>query len=275
MWRGTSTPPAADAFTLDGPARFWLTGGRVDGTWATVNFGSRTEQVLAMAEREPPNQPRMCMEFWNGWFDHWGEPHHVRGAEGASGAAGELRTMLKRGMSVNFYMAHGGSNPGLLAGANTGPHGELQPTTSYDYDAPGTLVPRTAVPVHGPVESIHPPAFEDMGLERSIQVLTSRVELTRRDGDQLWPLRFHDLHDRAYVFLDGQYAGVADRNAAVPGAAAGRAVDYGGSAGGSAIPGDNSDALVGEAAVSVNPSHLIDVLLPSGEQSACGGCSPT
>src|SRR5699024_12581316 len=64
--------------TSDGPARMWLTGGTVDGALVTVNFGSRTLEVLAMAERELPDQPQMCMEFWIGWFDHWGEHLHER-----------------------------------------------------------------------------------------------------------------------------------------------------------------------------------------------------
>lgn len=125
--------------TSDGPGRAWLTGGTVEGALATVNFGSRTAEVLEMARRELPDQPYMCMEFWNGWFDHWGEQHHAREA---SDAAAELERMLAEGMSVNFYMAHGGTNLGLTAGANV--DGALQPTvTSYDYDAPiaedGTL----------------------------------------------------------------------------------------------------------------------------------------
>ncbi|MCS6711671.1 beta-galactosidase [Brachybacterium sp. EF45031] len=128
--------------TSDGPARMWLSGGTVEGALATLNFGSRTEQVLEMAAQELPDQPQMCMEFWNGWFDHWGEEHHTRSADSA---AAELETMLSRGMSVNFYMAHGGSNFALWAGANH--DGVLQPTTtSYDYDAPiaedGTLTPK-------------------------------------------------------------------------------------------------------------------------------------
>ena len=128
--------------TSDGPGRMWLSGGTVDGALATVNFGSRTDEVLDMLRRELPGQPYMCMEFWNGWFDHWGERHHTRDA---SDAAGELDRMLAAGMSVNFYMAHGGTNIGLTAGANH--DGVLQPTTtSYDYDAPiaedGTLTPK-------------------------------------------------------------------------------------------------------------------------------------
>ncbi|UEJ81897.1 beta-galactosidase [Brachybacterium halotolerans subsp. kimchii] len=118
--------------TSDGPARMWLTAGTIDGALPTINFGSRTRDVLEMAQRELPAQPLMCMEFWNGWFDHWGEEHHSRDA---GSAAAELEDMLAAGMSVNFYMALGGTNFGLTAGANH--DGVLQPTTtSYDYDAP-------------------------------------------------------------------------------------------------------------------------------------------
>jgi beta-galactosidase len=79
-----------------------------------------------------PDGPPVCMEFWNGWFDHWGVPHHTRDAADAARA---LEEMLAAGASVNLYMAHGGTNFGLLNGANL-TDGRLQPTvTSYDYDA--------------------------------------------------------------------------------------------------------------------------------------------
>ncbi|MGQ4561315.1 glycoside hydrolase family 35 protein [Dermabacteraceae bacterium P7054] len=128
--------------TSDGPGRGWLSGGTVDGALATINFGSRAREYVTMAETELPGQPLMCMEFWNGWFDHWGEQHTTRSPESA---AAELADMLDAGMSVNFYMAHGGSNTQLYAGANH--NGTLQPTvTSYDYDAPiaenGALTPK-------------------------------------------------------------------------------------------------------------------------------------
>lgn len=126
--------------TSDGAGRRWLTGGTVDGALATVNYGSRTAEVLQMARRELPDQPLMCMEFWIGWFDHWGEEHHTRDPRSA---ADELDQMLDAGMSVNLYMAHGGTNLDLGAGANA-ESGVRQPTTtSYDYHAPiaedGTL----------------------------------------------------------------------------------------------------------------------------------------
>ncbi|WP_078887708.1 glycoside hydrolase family 35 protein [Streptomyces sp. NRRL S-118] len=124
-------------FTSDGPEDHMLTGGSVPGVLATVNFGSRACEAFGVLRRHRPRGPLMCMEFWCGWFDHWGDGHAVRDAEDA---AAVLREILECGASVNVYMAHGGSNFGGWAGANrSGPlhDGPLEPTvTSYDYDAP-------------------------------------------------------------------------------------------------------------------------------------------
>ncbi|MDY0812643.1 glycoside hydrolase family 35 protein [Kitasatospora purpeofusca] len=131
--RGIDVP----LFTSDGPEDFFLTGGTLAGHLATVNFGSRATEAFAELRRHRPQDPPVCMEFWNGWFDHWGEPHTTRAAEDAAGA---LREILEAGGSVNLYMAHGGTNFGTWAGANTADPrtGQgYQPTvTSYDYDAP-------------------------------------------------------------------------------------------------------------------------------------------
>lgn len=128
MARGIDVP----LFTSDGADDHWLTGGTVIGALATVNFGSRPEEAFTTLRRHRPDDDPFCMEFWNGWFDHWGEPHHTRDA---ADAADVLDRMLSAGASVNFYMAHGGTNFGCWAGAN---HDDgYQPTvTSYDYDAP-------------------------------------------------------------------------------------------------------------------------------------------
>lgn len=125
-------------FTSDGPEDHMLTGGSIPGILATANFGSGARAGFATLRRHRPKGPLMCMEFWCGWFDHWGAEHVVRGAEDAAGA---LREILECGASVNLYMAHGGTNFAGWAGANRGGgslhDGELQPdVTSYDYDAP-------------------------------------------------------------------------------------------------------------------------------------------
>ncbi|MCX5139613.1 beta-galactosidase family protein [Streptomyces sp. NBC_00338] len=124
-------------FTSDGPEDHMLTGGSVPGLLATANFGSGAHEAFRVLRRHQPAGPLMCMEFWCGWFEHWGAPPVVRDPAQAAGA---LREILECGASVNIYMAHGGTNFGGWAGANrAGPlqDQELQPTvTSYDYDAP-------------------------------------------------------------------------------------------------------------------------------------------
>ncbi|MFF9348566.1 beta-galactosidase family protein [Streptomyces sp. NPDC014734] len=124
-------------FTSDGPEDHMLTGGSVPGLLATANFGSGAREAFEVLRRHQPRGPLMCMEFWCGWFEHWGAEPVARGPEQATGA---LREILECGASVNVYMAHGGTNFGGWAGANRS--GALQdedflPTvTSYDYDAP-------------------------------------------------------------------------------------------------------------------------------------------
>uniref|UniRef100_A0AAU2K191 Beta-galactosidase n=1 Tax=Streptomyces sp. NBC_00049 TaxID=2903617 RepID=A0AAU2K191_9ACTN len=131
--RGIEVP----LFTSDGPEAHMLTGGTLPGVLATVNFGSDPEGAFATLAEHRPQDPPFCMEYWNGWFDHWGERHTTRDA---ADAADVLERMLAAGASVNVYMAHGGTNFGTWAGANRGGPGHdgaYGPTvTSYDYDAP-------------------------------------------------------------------------------------------------------------------------------------------
>ncbi|MFI6122918.1 beta-galactosidase family protein [Streptomyces sp. NPDC051064] len=131
--RGIDVP----LFTSDGPDDFFLTGGTVPGRLATVNFGSRATEAFAGLKRLRPDDPAMCMEFWCGWFDHWGAEHVIRDAKDAADSLAEI---LAAGASVNLYMAHGGTNFSTWAGANTEDPatgaGYLPTVTSYDYDAP-------------------------------------------------------------------------------------------------------------------------------------------
>ncbi len=124
-------------FTSDGPEDHMLSGGSVPGVLTTVNFGSHAREAFETLRRHRPYGPLMCMEFWCGWFDHWGGEHVVRDPEDAAAA---LREILECGASVNVYMAHGGTNFAGWAGANRGGalhDGSLEPdVTSYDYDAP-------------------------------------------------------------------------------------------------------------------------------------------
>lgn len=117
--------------TSDGPTHDMLHGGTIDGVLATANFGSRVEEAFDYLSKFRPDSPLMCMEFWIGWFDAWGNEKHMTGD--LEMAVRELDKMLELG-NVNFYMFEGGTNFGFMNGANYYDH--LTPdVTSYDYDA--------------------------------------------------------------------------------------------------------------------------------------------
>lgn len=118
-------------FTADGTEKYMLNGGLTDGVFATANFGSDPEGNFDALDTRRPNQPHFCMEYWCGWFDHWGERPHKRDAEDI---VAPLKRMRERGEHFNIYMFHGGTNFGFMNGAN---YADIyQPTvTSYDYGA--------------------------------------------------------------------------------------------------------------------------------------------
>jgi beta-galactosidase len=67
-------------FTSDGPTDLMLESGTLPDVFKTVNFGSKPDEAFNKLLEYQKDKPLMCMEFWNGWFDHWGENHHARDA---------------------------------------------------------------------------------------------------------------------------------------------------------------------------------------------------
>lgn len=115
-------------FTSDGNCHDMLSGGTLPHILTTLNFGSHATGAFNLLEKFKPNDPKTCMEFWCGWFDHWGEIHHHRNANSVSK---EIKKIIDLGANINIYMFHGGTNFNFWAGANYG-H-KYQPTvTSYD-----------------------------------------------------------------------------------------------------------------------------------------------
>jgi beta-galactosidase len=120
-------------FTSDGDANK-LADGTLPDVLSVINFGARdsAEKKFAVFDKFRQNVPRMCGEFWVGWFDSWGEKHQTVAAQKA---ADELEWMLSRGISVSLYMFHGGSTFGFMNGANKSK--VYKPIISgYDYDSP-------------------------------------------------------------------------------------------------------------------------------------------
>jgi hypothetical protein len=60
-----------------------------------------------------PRGPLINSEFYAGWLTHWGEPFQRIDTDAI---VNTLDEMLARNASVNFFMFHGGTNFGFLAG---------------------------------------------------------------------------------------------------------------------------------------------------------------
>ncbi|GLX34572.1 beta-galactosidase [Streptomyces roseochromogenus] len=237
-------------YTADGPTPLMLDGGSLPGELAAATFGSRPDAAAGLLRSRRPDEPFFCAEFWNGWFDHWGEKHHVRPA---ADAAGSVAGILGAGGSLSLYMAHGGTNFGLWAGANHDGD-RLQPTvTSYDSDAPvaehGRLTPkffalRETLAALGGADPTRPVPQDPPLLAPRTLPLTrgaALLEALRATGEPVRapaPLSFEELgqasglvlytatpplppgtyeltvsglHDRAQVFADGVPVAALDR----------------------------------------------------------------
>lgn len=135
-------------FTSDGARDAWLQAGTLPDIFKTVNFAFGAKEAFAKLREYQPDGPLMVMEFWSGWFDHWGEPHHISedGSDSIQRSLETLDEILASGASVNFYMFHGGTNFGFMNGANCDLSPYQADVTSYDYASPisesGDLSPR-------------------------------------------------------------------------------------------------------------------------------------
>ncbi|HEX5152957.1 MAG TPA: beta-galactosidase [Parafilimonas sp.] len=231
-------------FTCDGPSQ--LKNDVRSDIFSVVNFGGNPEESFIYLRNIRSEGPLMCGEFYPGWFDSWGTKHHM-GSTG--GVVKDIKYMLDHKASFSIYMAHGGTSFGLWSGANCPPY--LPQTSSYDYDAPiseagwatdkfyalrnlfsqylqeGETLPE--VPAANPVISI--PAFKTTEVAplflnlpepiNSVQV-KNMEEFNQGYGAILYRtkltadyknvnLNIKDVHDLAYVFLNGKRIALLDR----------------------------------------------------------------
>ena len=133
-------------YTSDGSSISEIAGGTLPDALSVINFGDTDDPAREFANfaKSRQNVPRMVGEYWDGWFDHWGEHHHVTPP---GRCARKLDWMLSQGISVNLYMVHGGTSFGFMSGANFDSF--YQPDiSSYDYDAPLDEAGRTTAKFH-------------------------------------------------------------------------------------------------------------------------------
>ncbi len=235
-------------FTSDGPQDDMLQGGTLPHLLKTANFGSNATEAFKKLREYQPEGPLMCMEFWVGWFDHWGLKHNRRDATDAAQALDEI---LSNDASVNVYMMHGGSNFGFCNGANK--FETYTPTvSSYDYDAPldeqgnptlkfekfrevfakhgaevGPIPERSSGVAFGMAKTLQSAPLLDQ-LDKISTPVLSGAPLSMEDVDQSFgfilyetqifgprpesKIFLQDVRDRAWVYVDGVLLGVVERN---------------------------------------------------------------
>jgi beta-galactosidase len=221
-----------------------LRDGYRDDLFPVVNFGTDPAGSFKALREILPHGPLMCGEFYPGWFDTWGAPHHT----GNTGRyLTDLQYMLSHGNSFSIYMAHGGTTFGLWSGADR----PFKPdTSSYDYDAPISeagwptekfeqtrdlmekyLLPGEAIPEpppRNPVMSFDAtkatqcaPVFSNLSAPISDDTPRSFEDYDQAHGLIVYrttlppglaaPLRAKDVHDYAFLYLDGERVGFMDR----------------------------------------------------------------
>ena len=219
--------------------------GLEDLAW-TMNFGTgaNIDQQFKRLGELRPDAPKMCSEFWSGWFDKWGARHETRPAKAMVEGIDE---MLQKDISFSLYMTHGGTSFGHWAGANS--PGFAPDVTSYDYDAPINeygqatpkfwelrktmekyndgkklaTVPKAPMPIisipefklneYRPIDNIinnvsdgNIKCFEEMNMGWGTMIYTTT--LPEISAPSTMSAEFHDY---AQVFLDGKYIGKVDR----------------------------------------------------------------
>lgn len=233
--------------TSDGGAQYLFESGSVAGALPVVNFGEDPEGQFAALSNFRTGIPLMCGEYWCGWFTHWGDPKW--GSSSIEENARELEWMLSGGKSFNLYMFHGGTNFGWSAGANWD-GGYRADVTSYDYDAPldeagrptekyhrfRSLLARFQTPGSALPEPPPGPALIDLDPIRVTEAVPLLRDLpapirsagvksmescgqshgymlyrTRLRGPRTGTLVLQELHDIAWVYLDGRYLGRLER----------------------------------------------------------------
>jgi beta-galactosidase len=233
-------------FTCDGPSQ--LKNDTRDDLFCVVNFGGGPEGNFRALRAIRPKGPLMCGEYYPGWFDSWGKPHHTGDT---ARLVREIGWMLEHNASFSIYMVHGGTSFGYTAGANCPPFSPQ--STSYDYDAPiseagwdtpkfhalrelflkhlapGETLPE--VPARKPVISLAPFELSEVApLAANLQNLaTARPDeqphcmesydqphglilyRTQLPAGPSGLLRITELHDYALIFLNGQKIATLDR----------------------------------------------------------------
>ncbi len=120
-------------YTLDGIDE--VSRGSVGGALPAVDGSINIEKIeQTVRTYHHGTGPFFIGEWYPGWFDVWGKPFNTVSTKEC---VTQLNTILAHGLSVNMYMAHGGTTRAFMNGANYSKSLPYSPQiSSYDYDAP-------------------------------------------------------------------------------------------------------------------------------------------
>ena len=120
-------------YTEDGIVQLQQNQSHVAGGAIALSNGNAAQ--IEAVRKAFPDVPAMAGEVYPGWLTHWGDAAF----QGTSvDLSATLDAFMRKNLSFNLYVIHGGTSFGFYAGANVDPDtGEYQPDiTSYDYAAP-------------------------------------------------------------------------------------------------------------------------------------------
>ena len=216
-------------FTSDGDDNSMLSGGTLPDVFKTLNFGSRASEIFNAMDRFHENTPKMCSDS----------------------VAGEIKDFLDIDASFNFYMFHGGTNFGFTAGANCYEEYQPTVTSydycalltewgdyTPAYYAVRELLlkaqnlPETELPASPELQTIGKVEldestslmsnFDNLGERHRVPLPESMEYFGQNSGmiyyetklEQIYDpreLRVANVHDTAYVYIDGEHKATIDR----------------------------------------------------------------
>ena len=217
-----------------------------------ANFGSKARENIESLAKAYPDRPRMCGEYWMGWFDWYGHPRNGKESEDGEKNLEDIEWMLKEDVSFSLYMLHGGTNFGFSSGANNDGGKRYDPyVNSYDFFAPVDEQGRPRAKYHkfrekisrtlgmelpavpDPIRVIKIPRFE---LTESAPLLDYPARTQKSVAPQNMEyfdqyhgciryrtdltgraagtseLRIKDVHDYALVYLNGKHLATLNRH---------------------------------------------------------------
>ena len=238
-------------FTCDGTLDWMLSGGTLEGVLSVANFGSAPKMRKDIMKAFRPNQPFMCGEFWCGWFDHWYKEHTNGKPEETAqmvqeffDVGGSFNFYMFHGGTnfgfnngANYDVQKGEYQPTVTSydyGAPLSEAGDLTETyfaikeiiEKYTGVKNNIEVKNTPKAAYGTLELTETaPLFENLSKISEMQFsanLKTMEQLGQDFGYILYstevkgaisdlPLIFTKLHDRAHIFINGEFKGIYER----------------------------------------------------------------